>query len=61
MQPQIKINGVYLTLPDAVKLFGQINLRYVSANNSIQVRDESGKFLGNVKYEYDYAAKTVSE
>ena len=61
MQPKIKINGVYLTLPDAVKLFGQINLRYVSANNSIQVRDESGKFLGNVKYEYDYAAEIVSE
>lgn len=59
MQPTIKINGEYMTVPDAVKLFGEIRLKYVPANNSIQVRDGNGKFLGNVKY--DYAFKTVSD
>lgn len=59
MQPKIKINGEYLTVPDVVRQFGEITLRFVPSNNSIQVRDVDGKFLGNVKY--DYAAATVSE
>ena len=59
MQPKIKINGDYTTIPEAVKKFGEIHLSYVSSNNSIQVRSAGGEFIGNLKYDYEF--KTVSE
>ena len=53
------IDGEYLTLPAAVKRYGELDLIYKSTNNAIQVRLPDGTYIGNLKY--DYAAQTVSE
>ena len=59
MQPKIKIDGNYITIPEAVKEFGELNFRYIKGNNSIQVRTSDNKFIGNLKYDYEF--KTISE
>ena len=63
-EPMIKINGVYITVPDLIKKFGFVTMKHIPSNNSIQVRDDYGRFIGCLKYDWEcngYAAQTVSE
>lgn len=64
MEPMLKSSKdrKYHSIPEVVMEHTEINLKYVSSNQSIQVRDAEGRFLGNMKYmeEKDYAAETIS-
>ena len=62
MEPIIKIDGKYQTVTKLVKELGTVTLNYCENNNSIQVRDKNGKWLGNLKYDWSEsnAAETVS-
>lgn len=56
-EPKVKMCGRYHSIPDIVKLYGIIKLKYIPSNNSIQVRDEEDRWIGNVKYDYSCANK----
>lgn len=67
MVPQIKVDGIYVPLTELIKTHDcgwcgtayAITLKYVSSNNSIQLRcPECDHFFGNLKYDFtgDYNA-----
>ena len=56
-EPKVVLYGRYHSIPEIVKLYGIINLKYVPSNNSIQVRDKDGRWIGNLKYDYSCANK----
>lgn len=63
-EPMIKIDGVYITVPDLIKRYGFVTMKHIPSNNSIQVRDDCGRFIGCLKYDWEcngYAAASVSE
>lgn len=51
-EPKILVEGKYRTIPELVKQYGKVNMKFVPSNNSIQVRDINDKWLGNLKYDY---------
>ena len=64
MQPMLKNpeNGRYCSIPEIVAHHGELNLKYVDSNKSIQVRNAGGKYLGNLKYDWgdENAASSIS-
>lgn len=64
MQPMLKnpVDGKYYSIPEIMLKYKTVELKYISSNKSIQVRDMGGKFIGCLKYDWggENAAKTVS-
>jgi len=52
-EPMIKINGVYITVPELVKKYGVVTLTHCLGNDSIQARDKNGKFIGCLKHDWE--------
>lgn len=51
-EPMFKWKGHYITIPELVKKLDSVELKYCHSNNSIQVRDKLGKFIGCIKYDW---------